>query len=261
MSGLKNKILSSTAIIFTTLTAHAQAKDWSTIRFGTESSYAPFEYKTPDNKLTGFDVDLGNAICAHLKAKCVWVENSFDGMIPALKAKKFDGILSSMTVTDEREKQIAFSNKIYNTPTRMIAKAGSPLLPNATSLRGKRVGVQQGTMQESYAKTYWASKGVTVVPYPTQDILYQDMISGRLDASLQDALMVDSGFLKSPKGKGFAFAGSNITDTKTLGVGAAIGLRKEDNDLRESINRALVAVIADGTYKKLEQKYFPFSIY
>ena len=98
------------------------AKDWKVIRFGTESSYAPFEYKTPDGKLTGFDVDLGNAICAKLKAKCVWVENSFDGMIPALKAKKFDGILSSMTVTDERAKQILFSSKIYNTPTRMVAK-------------------------------------------------------------------------------------------------------------------------------------------
>ncbi|MGM7313853.1 transporter substrate-binding domain-containing protein, partial [Acinetobacter baumannii] len=73
--------------------------------------------KIPDGKLTGFDVDLGNAICAKLKAKCVWVENSFDGMIPALKAKKFDGILSSMTVTDERAKQILFSSKIYNTPT------------------------------------------------------------------------------------------------------------------------------------------------
>lgn len=261
MNSLKNKILISASIMLTTLTAHAQAKDWSTIRFGTESSYAPFEYKTPDNKLTGFDIELGNAICTHLKAKCVWVENSFDGLIPALKAKKFDGILSAMTVTEARAKQVAFTNKIYNTPTRMIAKVGSPLLPNPMSLKGKRVGVQQGTMQESYAKTYWASKGVTVVPYPSQDILYQDMISGRLDASLQDAIMVDAGFLKSPKGKGFAFAGPNVNDVKTLGVGAAIGLRKEDTELRDHINQALSAIIADGTYKKIEKKYFPFSIY
>lgn len=261
MKNWKKKVLVSTTLMLATLASHVQAKDWSVIRFGTESSYAPFEYKTPDNKLTGFDIDLGNEICAHLKAKCVWVENAFDGMIPALKAKKFDGILSSMTVTEERAKQIAFSNKIYNTPTRMIAKHGSPLLPTAESLKGKRVGVQQGTMQESYAKAFWSPKGVNVVPYPNQDVLYQDMISGRLDASLQDAIMVDAGFLKSAKGKGFSFVGANLIDEKTLGVGAAIGLRKEDEDLRQQINKALATIIADGTYKKLEQKYFPFSIY
>ncbi|EMC9750640.1 transporter substrate-binding domain-containing protein, partial [Acinetobacter baumannii] len=204
---------------------------------------------------------LGNAICAKLKAKCVWVENSFDGMIPALKAKKFDGILSSMTVTDERAKQILFSSKIYNTPTRMVAKKGSPLLPTPTSLKGKRVGVQQGTIQETYAKTYWAPKGVSVVPYPTQDLIYQDMMSGRLDATLQDAIMVDGAFLKQPKGKNFSFAGGNVVDVKTLGVGAAIGLRKEDADLKANIDKALAAIIADGTYKKLEKKYFSFSIY
>ncbi|WP_151710665.1 ABC transporter substrate-binding protein [Acinetobacter brisouii] len=261
MKSWKNKLLVSTTLLLTAFGTNVQAKDWKVIRFGTESSYAPFEYKAPGNKLVGFDVDLGNAICAKLKAKCVWVENSFDGMIPALKAKKFDGILSSMTVTADRSKQIAFSNKIYNTPTRMIAKKGSPLLPTAASLRGKRVGVQQGTMQESYAKAYWATQGVNVVPYPNQEILYQDMMSGRLDASLQDALMVDAGFLKSPKGKNFGFAGGNVVDAKTLGVGAAIGLRKEDVDLKNDINKALAQIIADGTYKKLEKKYFPFSIY
>lgn len=261
MKNWQKTLLLSTALTAATLGSTVQAKEWKTIRFGTESAYAPFEYRTPDNKLVGFDIDLGNAICAKLKAKCVWVENSFDGMIPALKAKKFDGILSSMTVTADRSKQIAFSNKIYNTPTRMIAKKGSPLRPTATSLKGKRVGVQQGTMQEKYAKTYWAAQGVKVVPYPNQDVLYQDMVSGRLDASLQDAIMVDAGFLKSAKGKNFAFAGNNVVDAKTLGVGAAIGLRKEDVDLKKQIDKALAEVIADGTYKKLEKKYFSFSIY
>ncbi|KAK0351684.1 hypothetical protein LTR94_023987 [Friedmanniomyces endolithicus] len=121
----------------------------------------------------------------------------------------------------------------------MVAKKGSPLLPTPASLKGKRVGVQQGTIQEGYAKAYWAPKGVNVVPYPNQDVLYQDMVSGRLDATLQDAIMVDAGFLKSAKGKGFAFAGNNVVDAKTLGVGAAIGLRKEDADLKKNIDKAL----------------------
>lgn len=239
----------------------AYAKDWKEIRFGTDASYAPFESKAADGKLVGFDIDLGNAICAKLKAKCVWVENDFDGMIPALKAKKFDGVLSSMSMTEAREKEIAFTDKIYNTPTRMIAKKGAGLMPTAASLKGKRVGVEQGTIQETYAKAHWEPAGVTVTPYQNQDLVYQDLMSGRLDASLQDAVAADLGFLKTMKGHDFAFAGPNVEDPKTLGTGAGIGLRKEDGDLKQAINKALAEIIKDGTYKKLEQKYFSFSIY
>jgi histidine transport system substrate-binding protein len=239
----------------------AYAKDWKEIRFGTDPSYAPFESKAPDGKIVGFDVDLGNAICARLKAKCVWVENDFDGMIPALKAKKFDGVLSSMSMTEARAKEIAFSDKIYNTPTRMVAKKGSGIMPTTASLKGKRVGVEQGTIQETYAKAHWEPAGVTVVPYQNQDLVYQDLLSGRIDAALQDAVQADLGFLKSPKGHDFAFAGPTLDDPKTLGTGAGIGLRKEDADLKQAINKALASIIKDGTYKKLEQKYFSFSIY
>ncbi|MCW3589232.1 transporter substrate-binding domain-containing protein, partial [Burkholderia cenocepacia] len=98
------------------------AKEWSTIRFGVDATYAPFESKNSDGKVVGFDIDLGNEICARLKAKCVWVENDFDGLIPALKAKKFDGVLSSMSMTPQRAEQIAFSAKLYNTPTRLVTK-------------------------------------------------------------------------------------------------------------------------------------------
>src|ERR1700758_673266 len=138
----------------------AYAKDWSTIRFGVDASYPPFESKGADGKLSGFDIDLGNQICARLKAKCVWIENDFDGMIPALKARKFDGVLSSMSMTPARREQIAFSDKLFNTPTRLVAKTGSGIMPTAESLKGKRVGVEQGTIQEAYAKAHWATAGV-----------------------------------------------------------------------------------------------------
>src|SRR5579875_2084951 len=91
------------------LTAHA-ADDMKELRFGVEASYAPFESKTPAGALTGFDIDIGNAVCAKLKMKCVWVENSFDGLIPALQARKFDGINSDMTITDKRKLAIDFTD-------------------------------------------------------------------------------------------------------------------------------------------------------
>ncbi|QBR03498.1 ABC transporter substrate-binding protein [Paraburkholderia pallida] len=234
----------------------ACAKDWSTIRFGVDASYPPFESKSADGKLVGFDIDLGNEICRRLNAKCVWIEQEFDGMIPALKAKKFDGVLSSMSMTPEREQQIAFSAKLFNTPTRLVAKKGSNLLPTADSLKGKSVGVEQGTIQETYAKKNWAPQGVNVVPYQNQDQVYADLLSGRLDAALQDEVQADMGFLKTPRGAGFQFAGNEIPSDA-----AGIGLRKEDTDLKAKIDKAIADMIKDGTYKKIESKYFDFDVY
>jgi lysine/arginine/ornithine transport system substrate-binding protein len=257
LAALTISLLAVTSITSVT----ANAKDISTIRFGVDASYAPFESKGPDGKLVGFDIDLGNAICAKLKAKCVWVENDFDGMIPALKAKKFDGILSSMSMTPQREEQVAFSSKLFNTPTRLVAKKGSGILPTPDGLKGKTVGVEQGTIQETYAKTYWAPKGVTVTPYQNQDQVYADLLSGRLDAGLQDAVQADIGFLKTPRGEGYEFVGKDLVDPAILGNGAGIGMRKEDTDLKAQIDKAIAEIIKDGTYKKLEKKYFTFDVY
>lgn len=239
----------------------AQAKDWKVIRFGVDPSYAPFESKAPDGKLVGFDIDLGNAICERLKARCEWVENAWDGIIPGLKAKKFDGILSSMSVTEKRLQQIAFSDKIYNVPPRLVARKGSNLQPTPEALKGKRVGVEQGSTQEAFTRAYWEPKGVQIVTYQNQDLVYSDLMAGRLDAALQASVQADLGFLKTMKGHDYEFAGPAVHDAKTLGVGAAIGLRKEDGELKQAINQTLAAIQQDGTYKKLEQKYFSFDIY
>ncbi|WP_028227802.1 ABC transporter substrate-binding protein [Paraburkholderia ferrariae] len=234
----------------------AYAKDWSTIRFGVDASYAPFESKAPDGKLVGFDIDLGNEICRRMKAKCVWVEQDFDGMIPALKARKFDGVLSALTITPQREQQIAFSSKLFNTPTRLVAKQGSNLQPTIASLKGKSVGVEQGSIQETYAKENWAPRGINIVPYENQDQVYLDLQSGRLDAALQDEIQADLGFLKTPRGAGFAFAGPEIPTGA-----AAIGLRKDDADLKAELDKTIAEMIQDGTYKKIESKYFDFDVY
>ena len=237
------------------------AKDWTEVRFGVDPTYAPFEYKAPDGKVVGFDVDLGNEICRRIQARCVWVESDFDGMIPALKARKFDGVLSSMSKTEKRMKEIDFSSKLFHDPTNLVARTGSGLLPTAESLKGKNVGVEQGTTQETFAKTYWEAKGVNIVPYKNQDLVEQDLLAGRLDASLQDTVMAKNGFLKKPAAKDFSLAGPAIEDEKTLGHGTAVGLRKEDTDLKAKIDGAIAGMLKDGTYKKIEEKYFDFDVY
>jgi lysine/arginine/ornithine transport system substrate-binding protein len=260
------KLLTSAAVACLALAATAQlpaqAKTFKEIKFGVDATYPPFESLAPNGDFIGFDVDLGRAICAQLKVKCVFVNQGFDGIIPALEARKFDAILSSMTVTPQRAQQIDFSSEMYNEPTSLIAKKGSGLMPTAASLKGKTVGVESGTIQESYANTYWKPAGVNVVSYPGQDQVYADLLSGRLDASLQDSVEADYGFLKTPKGADYELAGNVTDDPKdVLGSYIAIGIRKDEPKLKAKLDSAIAAIIANGTYKKIESKYFNFDVY
>lgn len=239
----------------------AFSADLNHLRLGVEPGYAPFEVKSADGKLSGFDIDLGTEICKRIHAKCEWVESDFDGLIPSLKAKKIDAILSSMSITEKRQQEIDFTDKLYGTPARLIAPHGSTLQPDAKSLAGKRVGVFQGTTAETYAKEQWTPKGVDVVTYQAQELVYADLVNGRLDAAFQDAVAAGEGFLKQPQGKEFAFSGPEVNDVKYFGVGAGIGLRKDDTALKTEMNKAIADMLKDGTYQKLAAKYFNFDIY
>ncbi|MDE1897366.1 MAG: transporter substrate-binding domain-containing protein, partial [Rhodospirillales bacterium] len=185
--------LAAASILGMAMPVAASAKPFTQITFGVDATYPPFESLAPSGAFQGFDIDLGKAICAQLKVKCVFVNQAFDGIIPALEARKFDAILSSMTVTPERAQQVAFSSEMYDEPTSLIVKKGSGLVPTAASLKGKTVGVEAGTIQETYAKTYWQPNGVNVISYQGQDQVYADLLSGRLDASLQDSVEADYG--------------------------------------------------------------------
>ncbi|HCT9093955.1 TPA: ABC transporter substrate-binding protein [Serratia liquefaciens] len=230
------------------------------IKLGVDPTYPPLEFKTPQGALTGFGVDIAQAMCDQMQAKCVWVESSWDGMIPGLLAKKFDAIASSMTITPQRQAQIAFSDKVSNAPARLVARKGSNLQPTAASLKGKSIGVQQGSSQETYANALWRPAGVNVVSYQSQQEANEDLINGRLDASLLASVSA-SEFFHTPAGKDFAFIGAELSDSKYFGIGDGIGLRKEDIALRNAFNAALQSIIANGTYKKVNDKYFDFDVY
>jgi histidine transport system substrate-binding protein len=250
-----------TAIALGLCAMGAMAQDAKTLRFGVDPTFPPFESKTAAGKLEGFDIDLGNEICARLKRECKWVESSFDGLIPGLKARKFDAILSALSVNEKRLKEIDFTDKVYGGATYVVARKGS--LPNAqvASLKGKHIGVIQGSVQETFAKTQWQSAGVDVVSYQNSDLIYQDMVVGRLDGTLQVGVQADMGFLRTAQGKDFGFIGEPVRDAKVLGAAGAIGVRKDDEATRKGINEALAAMLKDGTHKKLASKYFSFDIY
>ncbi|KVX88133.1 ABC transporter substrate-binding protein [Burkholderia ubonensis] len=256
------KWMAAVAMTLAAGAAHAGG-DWTgrEIRLAVDPTYPPLEYKLPDGTLAGFGVDITNALCAELRARCVWVESSFDGMIPGLLARKFDVIASSMTITPKRMQQIAFTNRISNAPARLVVRKGSPLLASAESLKGKRVGVEQGSAQADYALANWQAAGVQIVSYPNQDQVYADLVTGRLDAAFQASIAASDGFLKKPQGKDFMFAGAPIDDPKYFGQGDGLGLRKQDVELRDAFNHALAAILANGTYARINRKYFDFDIY
>lgn len=238
----------------------ASAASAETLRIGLEASYPPFESKSASGTLQGFDVDLGNAVCKQMNVKCTWVENSFDGLIPALSAKKFDIINSAMNITDKRKQSIAFTTPIYHVPIQMIAHRGAHLQPTAASLKGKNVGVLQGSTQEDYAKKHWATAGVKVVSYADQSQIYPDLMHGRLDAAIQESPTALSGFLSKPEGRDFEFVGGPLNDTATLGAGIGFGLRKSDTALKARLDKALAVLKKNGTLSKLSMHYFKMDI-
>ena len=183
------------------LAAPAGAADWTgkVLRLGVDPTYPPLEYKQPDGRLAGFGIEIGEALRG-AQARCEWVESNWDGIIPALLSRKIDAIVSSMTITPKRAQHIAFTDRVSNAPSRLVVRRGSALLPDAESLRGKRV-VGQGSNQEAYAKAEWAAKGCGSSPYQNQDQVYADLVMGRLDASLQGAVQASYGFLDKPVGR------------------------------------------------------------
>ena len=150
------------AALLLPLGATAHAQEWKEIRFGVFPEYPPFESVAADGSLQGFDIELGNAICAKLEVKCTWVHNEFDGMIPALRARKFDAIMSSMAVTPAREKIIDFSDRLFLSPTSVITRKSADFGDTPESLMGKQVGVLQGSLQEAYARAHLAKLGAQI---------------------------------------------------------------------------------------------------
>jgi len=210
--------------------AQAQAPDWKKIRIGVEGAYPPFSEVGPDGKLKGFDIDIALALCAEMKAECTLVQQEWDGIIPALQSRKFDAIVASMAITEERLKVVNFTNKYYNTPSRLVAKADTKLDASVAGLKGKRIGVQRSTIQDRFATATFTQS--EIVRYAKADEVYLDLAAGRVDVVLSDTVAVDGGFLKKPQGKGFAFFGPNYDDPKIFGTGSGIAVRKADTALQ-----------------------------
>ncbi len=241
-----------------TTSARVDAKDWPTIRIGMDASYAPFESVDQSGKIVGFEVDYANAICAKIHATCSFQNQDWDGVIPALLSGKFDVIFSSMNITDARKQKVIFTQVYYATPPVFVGQANNPSNDvSPAALKGKTIGTQSSTVHSAFLERLYPGSEVKL--YPTQDEPNLDLANGRLDYVVGDGL-VEADFIEK-KGNGCCRVISEIQRVQGIhgpGVGAAF--RPEDTDLRDAFNKAIDDLDADGTYKKLEARYFKVDI-
>ena len=224
-----------------------------------EGAYPPFSETSPDGSLVGFDIDMANALCAEMGETCEMMKTDWDGIIPALLEKKCDAIVASMSITPERMEVIDFTKKYYQTPAVLAAAEDADFEGTAEGLAGKVIGVQRGTIHETYAIQYFPDAEIR--GYGSQDEAFLDLIAGRLDAVMADSIAVSQGFLETEQGAGFAFLGGTHYDPAIHGEGAGIGVRKEDTELRDQLTAAIEAIRADGTYEEISSQYFDFDVY
>ncbi|WAC27096.1 ABC transporter substrate-binding protein [Ancylobacter sp. SL191] len=248
------------AIVGTVGMDAASAKEWKTVRIGTEGAYPPFNY-IENNELKGFDIDIAKALCAKMKVTCTFVAQDWDGIIPALLAGKYDAIVASMSITEERQKQIAFSKKYYKTPATFAVPKDSKITDTSpAALKGKVLGAQASTIHSNYLEDVYGKAGAEVKLYGKQDEANLDLASGRLDGILADKVVLME-WLATKDGACCKFTGAEYTDPKYFGEGVGVGIRKDDPELVAMFNKAIEEIRADGTYKTINDKYFPFSVY
>ena len=230
------------------------------LKFGVAAEpYPPFAEKGADGNWKGWEIEIGNSICTAMNEKCEWVEVAWDGIIPALLAKKFDVIMSSMSITEERMNTIDFSDKYYNTPAVMVAPKDSSIDGTPDSVKGKIVGVQVSTTHANYAEKHLQPTADQIKTYQTFDEHNQDLVAGRVDAVVGDSLAMQP-FLESAAGQCCEIKGE-LHDVAVFGPGVGGGMRKGDADLLQKFNAAIKKIREDGTYDEISKKFFNFDIY
>jgi arginine/ornithine transport system substrate-binding protein len=236
------------------------AGQWDKIRIGTEGAYPPFNYVDKDGNLQGFDIDIAKALCEEMGVTYEFVVQDWDGIIPGLLAKKYDVIIASMSITEERKQKVDFTEKYYLTPARFVAKKGGDIEISKEGLKGKTVGVQRATIHENFLRDNFG-EAVDIKSYATQDEANMDLVSGRVDLVIADATVLLGGFLETDAGTGYEFVGPGFTDKEWFGEGIGIALRKGDNALRKMFNKAIQSIREKGIYQKINAKYFDFDVY
>ncbi|BES84595.1 arginine/ornithine ABC transporter substrate-binding protein [Pectobacterium araliae] len=236
------------ATLLAGITVSATAAD--TIRFASSATYPPFESLDASNEIVGFDMDLAKALCKQMQATCTFTNQAFDSLIPALKFRRYDAVISGMDITPERSKQVAFTQPYYANSAVVIAQKGK--FSDFAAMKGKRIGMENGTTHQKYMHDKHPE--VQTVSYDSYQNAVLDLKNGRIDGVFGDTAVVNEWIKTNPE---LATVGEHVTDAEYFGTGLGIAVRPDDKALLEKLNKALDAIKADGTYKTINDKWFP----
>jgi polar amino acid transport system substrate-binding protein len=235
----------------------AQGAAADTLRIATEGAYPPFNFVDESGEVQGFDVDIAKALCAQMEADCEIVTQAWDGIIPGLKAGKYDAIVASMSITDKRKEAVDFTDPYYIAGAALVARKDSDITYTAEGLDGKTIGVQRATTYATLVKQKFP--GATLKTYDTVENHNLDLQSGRLDGVVAQQVFMYN-WLETEGGDSFEFKGEPVKDVELIGSGAGIAVEKGNTELVDRLNAALDTIQANGTYETINTKYFPFSI-
>lgn len=243
------KILLSLVALF----GLSQAAIAADLTFATEATYPPFVSMTANHKMVGFGPDVVQAVCQKMHKTCKLVNAPWDSLIPSLKMGKYDGLFGGMAITKARQTVVDFSLPYYQNAITFVTNENSTFVISKAGLKGKIIGVQGGTTFQQYLQTMYGSS-VTLKTYASNMTALLDLKSGRVNAVFIDK-PVATAWLEKSDNHDYKSVG-NIIDTSLFGPGNAIAINKGNATLQHEIDKALVVLKANGTLKKLQQKWF-----
>ena len=254
---ISTRFFAAASIAALSLFAGAAMAEGEKLIIGTEGAYPPFNNLESDGTLVGFDIDIAKALCDEMKVTCEFVTQDWDGIIPALQAKKFDAIIASMSITPERKEKVDFSDKYYNTGPAIAVPKDSPIT-DVAGLKGKVLGAQSSTTHANFAEKAFTDSELKL--YPTTDEYKLDLEGGRIDAAIDDVVVL-SEWVKSDAGACCKIMAALTPDIEIHGPGAGIAVRKGETALADKFSAAIKAIRANGKYKEINDKHFDFDVY
>ena len=227
------------------------------LRYCNEADFPPFSYQTAAGAVEGFDIDVANYVCKHMGVECDLVVQEWTGIFPALAAGKCDAILSSLTINEERKKQVLFSKPYYRSVYALVAPKDSDISISKEGFQGKTFCMFKASTALRWLETHYGDV-VEIRHYDGAEAIKTDLVAGRCDAWLETMPSIYGTLINTPEGENFHFVGEPMTDPEWFGEGVAIAVRPGEDELIGKIDAAVDAMYADGTFKTINDKYFPF---
>lgn len=243
----KTLICSSLLALLVSSAAHAQ----DVLRIASEGAYPPFNNVNANGELVGFDIDIANALCTEMQRECEIVAQDWDGIIPGLVNDKYDAIIASMSITEERLEAIDFTNPYYSNYLSVVAADGTTITQE--TLGDAPVGAQRSTIGSQWAEDTLGSRA-DIRLYDTLPATMSDLQAGRIGSAVVDFLPAAAWMEEN---EGYGLVGERIDIDDKIGI----GVRKDETELTAAFNEALDAIREKGTYEEISVKYFGVDIF